>query len=169
MMINFVKTALTATCATLLLSSGLAMAGNTPKAMIEKNSHSKTLTGASTNSTQSKRGKTWHFGEVNDNVIFSSNISIVNRSGSIVYSTIDFYGMNIHDTDYLIHNDVIDNITTNFQFVAAHLTLSDSHHDVFFDGNVYPNTHFTIKAINTYINLGARSTEGNAKLELVRD
>ncbi len=165
---NFIKTAVAATCATLILASGLTMAASVPKVVIEKNSQSKSLTGSAT-SNMTKRGKTWHYGEVDDNIIFVSNISIANKSGGIVYSSVDFFGMDIHDNDYITNNDVINNITTNFQFSSVHLTLSDSNHIVFFDGNVYPNTHFTIRRMYTEIVHGARSTEAKSPLQLVRD
>ncbi|MBX9587046.1 MAG: hypothetical protein K2X50_07280 [Gammaproteobacteria bacterium] len=165
---KFLKTTVATTCTTLLLASGLTMAASVPKAVIEKSSHSKSLSGSAT-SNMTKRGKTWHYGEVNDNIIFVSNISIANKSGGIVYSSVDFLGMNIHDEDYITANDVINNITTNFQFSSVHLTLSDSNHIVFFDGNVYPNTHFTIRRLYTEIAHGVRSAEGKSQLQLVRD
>lgn len=165
---NFIKTTVAATCATLLLASGLTMAASVPKVVIEKNNQSKTLTGSASNNV-TKRSKTWHYGEVNDNVIFVSNISIANKSGGIVYSNVDFYGMNIHDNDYILSNDVINNITTNFQFSSVHLTLSDSNHVVFFEGDVYPNTHFTIRRMYTEIVHGVRSAEAKSQLQLVRD
>lgn len=86
-----------------------------------------------------------------------------------MYSNVDFYGMNIHDNDYILSNDVINNITTNFQFSSVHLTLSDSNHVVFFEGDVYPNTHFTIRRMYTEIVHGVRSAEAKSQLQLVRD
>lgn len=167
-MMNFAKSTLISTCAALLLSSGIALADTAPKASIEKNSHAKVLTG-SMNSDFTARGKVWHYGEPNDRVVFESNISLVNKSGDVVFTTIEFYKMNIKDDDVLYPHDVISNITTNFQFNAVHLTLRDSDHNVFFDGNVYPNTHFTIKRVNTDIIFGARAAAGKTKLQLVRE
>ena len=165
---NFLNTAIQTTCATLLLSCGIATAATVPKVVIEKNAQSKTLFGTAVTDVQSARSATWHYGDINDNVVFSSNISIANRSGSTVYTTTEFYGTNILDNDYLMPNDIIDNITTNFTFSAVHLTLRDNHHEVFFDGNVYPNTHFIIRPVNTYITFSARAAEANPKLELVQ-
>lgn len=166
---KFIRTTVAVTCATLFLASGLTLAASVPKAVIEKNSTSKSLTGSANTSNMTKRGKTWHYGEVNDNIIFVSNISIANKSGGIVYTSVDFFGMNIHDDDYIYPNDVINNITTNFQFSSVHLTLCDSNHIVFFDGNVYPNTHFTIRRMYTEVVHGARSVEAKSPLQLVRD
>jgi hypothetical protein len=163
----FSKTTLITACAALLLSGELAMA-DTPKASISKSGHSKMVMGSLGNTVRA-RSKTWHYGEANDQFVFQSNISIANYSGSTVYTTVEFSDMDISDDDVIYRNEVIDNITTNFQFEAVHLILRDSSHKVFFDGNVYPNTHFTIKRINTYITNGARATAGQSDLELVRN
>ncbi len=162
------KNTLLATSAALLLSSSIAFAETAPKVSIQKNVQTKVLTGASSQA-MTARGKTWHYGNPDDRVIFDANISLTNKSNSVVFTTVEFYNMNIRDDDVLYPFESINKITTNFQFDAIHLILRDSYHDVFFDGNVYPNTHFTIKRVSTDITLGARAATGKTKLELVRE
>jgi hypothetical protein len=161
------KTTLSSATAALLLFSGLAMANAAPKATIEINSETKNLVGTLANNN-SARDLTWHYGEVNDDVIFSSNISIANRSHDIVYSTIEFRNMNIIDEAFILPGKSVDNITTNFPFRSVHVILSDSYHRVFFDGNIYANSHFTITPVDTYVNFGIKAGSEKAQLKLVR-
>ena len=165
---NNLKITLKATAAAMLLSSGIAMADGIPKATIEMNAQSKTLIGSPI-SANTPRDTTWHYGDINDQVIFSSNISITNSSNDLVYTTIEFKGMNIRDNAFLLPGKSVDNITTNFPFKTVHVTLRDSFKNVFFDGNIYPNSHFTIAPVDTYIVLGARSEGAKSKLHLVRN
>lgn len=164
---NIVKTTLIAASAAMVLSSGLAMANGLPKATLEMNSESKTLIGSSAGNTT--RDTTWHYGEVNDQVVFSSNISITNSSNDLVYTTIEFKGMKIRDNSFILPGKSVDNITTNFPFKTVHVILRDYFNTVFFDGYISPNSHFTIAPVDTYIVLGARSEGVKSKLKLVRD
>lgn len=161
------KTLIITTAAAMLLSSGLAMAKSAPKATIQINSESRTLTG-SENGKQA-RDVTWHYGDIDDTVIFNSNISIANSSPDVVYTTIEFRGMNIRDDSFIFPGKSVDNITTNFPFKAVHLILRDNFHAVFFDGLVYPNSHFTITPVDTYVKLGSRSENAKPKLQLIRN